>query len=66
MIPAIFLTLSSAAVNTVTFSTALSARTHVYGLRDIQAVQRTDNYYRKYLGGVFGGGRLPRSPYGPR
>ncbi len=29
-------------------------RTSVYGLRDIQSVRRTDNYYRKYLGGVFG------------
>ncbi len=29
-------------------------RTEVYGLKDIQAVRRTDNYYRKYLGGMFG------------
>ena len=29
-------------------------RTTVYGLRDIQAVRRDDNYYRKYLGGVYG------------
>lgn len=29
-------------------------RTTVYGLRDIQAVRRNDNYYRKYLGGVYG------------
>ncbi len=29
-------------------------RTQVYGLRDIQSVRRTDNYYRKYLGGVYG------------
>jgi hypothetical protein len=29
-------------------------RTTVYGLRDIQAVRRGDNYYRKYLGGVYG------------
>ena len=29
-------------------------RTQVYGLRDIQAVRRTDNYYKKYLGGVYG------------
>jgi predicted ATPase len=29
-------------------------RTQVYGLRDIQSVRRTDNYYRKYLGGAFG------------
>jgi hypothetical protein len=29
-------------------------RTTVYGLQDIQAVRRRDNYYRKYLGGVYG------------
>lgn len=29
-------------------------RTQVYGLPDIQSVRRTDNYYRKYLGGAFG------------
>ena len=29
-------------------------QTRVYGLRDIQNVRRTDNYYRKYLGGVYG------------
>jgi predicted ATPase len=29
-------------------------RTTVYGLQDIQAVRRSDNYYRKYLGGVYG------------
>jgi uncharacterized protein len=29
-------------------------RTTVYSLRDIQAVRRSDNYYRKYLGGVYG------------
>jgi predicted ATPase len=29
-------------------------RTSVYGLRDVQAVRRGDNYYRKYLGGVYG------------
>jgi predicted ATPase len=29
-------------------------RTRVYGLQDIQAVRRTDNYYQKYLGGVYG------------
>ncbi len=28
--------------------------TRVYGLRDIQSLRRTDNYYRKYLGGAFG------------
>lgn len=28
--------------------------THVYGLRDIMSVRRDDNYYRKYLGGVYG------------
>ena len=32
----------------------LAGRTRVYGLRDIQDVRRTDNLYRKYLGGVFG------------
>ncbi len=31
-----------------------NGRTAVYGLRDIQAVRRSDNYYRKYLGGVYG------------
>jgi uncharacterized protein len=29
-------------------------RTAVYGLRDIQAVRRGDNYYKKYLGGAYG------------
>jgi len=29
-------------------------RTTVYSLSDVQAVRRTDNYYRKYLGGVYG------------
>ncbi|GJE18526.1 AAA family ATPase [Methylobacterium marchantiae] len=29
-------------------------RTQVYGLSDIQALRRGDNYYRKYLGGAFG------------
>ncbi len=29
-------------------------RTTVYSLRDVQAVRRGDNYYRKYLGGVYG------------
>jgi energy-coupling factor transporter ATP-binding protein EcfA2 len=29
-------------------------RTTVYGLQDIQAVRRDDNYYRKYLGGLYG------------
>jgi hypothetical protein len=29
-------------------------RTSVYSLRDVQAVRRNDNYYRKYLGGVYG------------
>jgi hypothetical protein len=29
-------------------------RTTVYGLQDIQSVRRGDNYYRKYLGGVYG------------
>lgn len=31
-----------------------SGRTTVYSLRDVQAVRRTDNYYCKYLGGVYG------------
>lgn len=31
-----------------------AGRTRVYGLQDIQDVRRTDNLYRKYLGGVFG------------
>ena len=29
-------------------------RTQVYGLKDIADVRRVDNYYKKYLGGVFG------------
>lgn len=29
-------------------------RTKIYGLRDVQDVRRTDNYYKKYLGGVYG------------
>jgi len=29
-------------------------RTTIYGLRDVQAVRRNDNYYRKYLGGLYG------------
>lgn len=29
-------------------------RTRVYGLQDIQSVRRTDNFYAKYLGGVYG------------
>jgi uncharacterized protein len=28
-------------------------RTRVYGLQDIQSVRRNDNYYQKYLGGVY-------------
>ena len=28
--------------------------TQVYGLKDILGVRRVDNYYKKYLGGVFG------------
>lgn len=31
-----------------------AGRTTIYGLKDVQAVRRTDNYYRKYLGGVYG------------
>ena len=29
-------------------------RTEIYGLNDIKGVRRDDNYFRKYLGGVFG------------
>jgi uncharacterized protein len=29
-------------------------RTRVYGLQDIQSVRRNDNYYQKYMGGVYG------------
>ena len=29
-------------------------RTTIFGLRDVQAVRRSDNYYRKYLGGIYG------------
>jgi hypothetical protein len=28
--------------------------TKVYGLKDIEAVRRVDNFYQKYLGGVYG------------
>ena len=31
-----------------------SGRTEIYALGDIKGVRRDDNYYRKYLGGVFG------------
>ena len=31
-----------------------SGATQIYGLRDILSVRRDDNYYRKYLGGVYG------------
>ena len=29
-------------------------RTQIYGLKDISGVRRVDNYYKKYMGGVFG------------
>ena len=29
-------------------------RSKIYGLADIQSVRRTDNYYKKYMGGAFG------------
>jgi hypothetical protein len=29
-------------------------RTRLYGLQDIQSVRRNDNFYQKYLGGVYG------------
>ena len=29
-------------------------RTQIFGLKDITGVRRVDNYYKKYLGGVFG------------
>jgi uncharacterized protein len=29
-------------------------RTTIYSLSNVQAVRRNDNYYRKYLGGVYG------------
>ncbi|MCC7530622.1 MAG: AAA family ATPase [Candidatus Melainabacteria bacterium] len=29
-------------------------RTSLYGLKNVQAVRRTENYYRKYLSGVYG------------
>ena len=32
----------------------VDGRTHIYGLKDIAGVRRVDNYYKKYLGGVFG------------
>jgi len=33
-------------------------RTSIFGLRDIKGVRRVDNYFLKYLGGVYGG--VPR------
>ena len=30
------------------------SKTEIYGLKDIAGVRRVDNYYKKYLGGVFG------------
>jgi hypothetical protein len=29
-------------------------QTQIYGLQDIQGVERSDNFYKKYLGGVYG------------
>ncbi|MCY4005083.1 MAG: AAA family ATPase [Rhodospirillales bacterium] len=29
-------------------------RTEIYGLNDVKAVRRSDNFYKKYLGGAFG------------
>ncbi len=29
-------------------------RTNIYGLKDIEGVRRVDNFYQKYLGGVYG------------
>jgi predicted ATPase len=29
-------------------------RTRIYGLQEVQDVRRSDNYYKKYLGGVYG------------
>ncbi|MDE1150129.1 MAG: AAA family ATPase [Azospirillaceae bacterium] len=29
-------------------------RTRIYGLRDIQGVRRADNYYKKYMAGIYG------------
>lgn len=29
-------------------------RTKIYGLTDIESVRRSDNFYQKYLGGVYG------------
>ena len=31
-----------------------NGRTQVYGLKEISGIRRVDNYYKKYLGGVFG------------
>ena len=33
---------------------SLDGKTEIYGLKDIAGVRRVDNYYKKYLGGVFG------------
>lgn len=35
-----------------------NGETSIYGLRDIKAVRREDNYYRKYLSGIYGA--IPR------
>ncbi|HEX8387963.1 MAG TPA: AAA family ATPase [Sphingomonas sp.] len=35
-------------------SKSSGGRSEVYGLSDVQAVRRDDNYYRKYLGGSYG------------
>ena len=37
-------------------------RTTIYGLRDVQAVRRNDNYYRKYLGGLSGAMPVTMTP----
>ena len=29
-------------------------RTKIFGLKDIEGVRRVDNFYQKYLGGVYG------------
>jgi hypothetical protein len=31
-----------------------NGRTRIYGLKDIEGVRRVDNFYQKYLGGVYG------------
>ena len=35
-------------------SKTANGRSEVYALSDVQGVRRDDNYYRKYLSGIYG------------